>query len=261
MVVSIRYWSEAMGLIAAGDQKGESMLTPLAQRLLDPAGWDPYLEDPGTPWLLHWQLLHHPERATLAYLLFTQFPADRFDKDQVLQWLERGLRNMPHVRATSRSLERDFDVLVRTYLPAHSARGHYGEDSFDSPLIELGLLRRLSRQNYEFVRGEQPSLPLALVAYAVVQFWQRTAPAQNTLALERLMYDPGSPGATFKLNESAFIERLLRIAVILGLHYDDTAGVRVVSRSRPWSEEDALAQLDAYYMGTSATLPPSRAQA
>lgn len=176
MVISMRYWSEAMGLITAGDQKGQLVLTSLAQRLLDPLGWDPYLEDPGTLWLLHWQLLHHPERATLAYLLFTQFPGDRFDKDQVLQWLERGLRNLPQVRATSRSLERDFDVLMRTYLPAHSARGHYGEDSFDSPLIELGLLRRRSRQNYEFVRGEQPSLPLALVAYAVVQFWQRTAP-------------------------------------------------------------------------------------
>ena len=94
MVYSIRHWSEAMGLIAPGEAKGTFHLTSLAQRLLSADGWDPYLEDPGTLWLLHWQLMHHPERATLAHLLFTQYAAERFDKDQVLRWLERGLQRL-----------------------------------------------------------------------------------------------------------------------------------------------------------------------
>lgn len=258
MVASMRYWSEALGLITAGQQKGEAELTALAKRLVTPEGWDPYLEDPGTPWLLHWQLIHHPERATLAYLLFTQFPTDRFEKEQVLEWLDRGLRTVPHIRATSRSLDRDFDVLMRTYLPAQSARGLYGEDAFDSPLIQLGLLRRRSRQSFEFVRGDQPSLPLAILAYAVMQFWQRTAPAQNTLALERLMYDAGSPGAAFKLTESVFIEKVLQVASSLGLSYDDTAGVRVISRPHSWTQEETLAQLESYYNEHSPAAPTAQ---
>ena len=52
MVSSIRYWMKAFNLLTTSDD-----LTPLAHKLLADDGYDPYLEDEGTLWLLHYELV------------------------------------------------------------------------------------------------------------------------------------------------------------------------------------------------------------
>lgn len=56
MVRSIRYWCLALGLVEAHPDRTKASLqpTPLGERLLSDGGWDPYLEDTATLWLLHW---------------------------------------------------------------------------------------------------------------------------------------------------------------------------------------------------------------
>ena len=53
MVSSIRYWMKAFNHITADDQ-----LTQFANKLLADKGYDPYLEDEGSLWLLHYQLVN-----------------------------------------------------------------------------------------------------------------------------------------------------------------------------------------------------------
>lgn len=57
MVSSIRYWCQAFKLVEP-NEKGKLEPSPLGHRLLDDNGWDPYLEDVASLWLLHWQLLN-----------------------------------------------------------------------------------------------------------------------------------------------------------------------------------------------------------
>src|SRR5262245_17334681 len=52
MVNSIRFWMRAFNLLTTDDK-----LTEFAHKLLDDDGYDPYIEDEGTLWLLHYQLL------------------------------------------------------------------------------------------------------------------------------------------------------------------------------------------------------------
>ena len=52
MVTSIRYWLRAFNLL-----DGDDNLTELADRIFNEDGWDPFLEDEGTLWLLHYNIV------------------------------------------------------------------------------------------------------------------------------------------------------------------------------------------------------------
>src|SRR5436309_2723458 len=67
MVRSIRHWCLAAGVIEEYQPDSASRRTSLRQTqlglsLFADEGWDPYLEDPATSWLLHWQIAANSER-------------------------------------------------------------------------------------------------------------------------------------------------------------------------------------------------------
>ncbi len=86
MVKSIRHWCTVTGVVERVD-KGNAKPTDLGLRLFGDDGWDPYLEDPGTLWLLHWQLVREPIPASTWYLAFTRWNTDRFGRDELVEWL------------------------------------------------------------------------------------------------------------------------------------------------------------------------------
>ena len=58
MVKAIRFWGQVFGLLQV--QRRLARNTELARRLLDAdTGIDPYLEDPGSLWRLHWIVTAH----------------------------------------------------------------------------------------------------------------------------------------------------------------------------------------------------------
>ncbi|HHC25322.1 MAG TPA: DUF4007 family protein, partial [Desulfobacterales bacterium] len=71
MVRAIRFWGVAFKIIEARQESTRQRLsgpmrgTRFGKKLLsDKNGWDPFLEDPGTLWLLHWNLFVPPIAAT-----------------------------------------------------------------------------------------------------------------------------------------------------------------------------------------------------
>ena len=257
MVASIRFWCEALGLIEVRGRG--SALTPLGELLFGSAaptaiaaqmrglhnarvGADPYLEDPGTLWLLHWQLVSRPYPASTWYLAFTRWGESVFTRDDLVHWLLRCADEGRSKRCSVPSLKRDVDVFLRTYLPARDDRRRPLEDSFDCPLAELGLIRRADAGRFVFERGPRPSLPNGVLAFAMADFWQHGAPDQETLTLERILFDPGSPGAAFKLGDRDLVEILERLPADCGLRYDETAGQRVVFREAECKPLELLAE-------------------
>jgi hypothetical protein len=140
MVRSIRHWCTAAGVIDRVDRKGYAEVTNLGLSLLGDEGWDPFLEDPGTLWLLHWRLVSRPRPASTWHLAFTRWRTDRFVREELVEWLSRFARRVSGARPTPASLRRDVDVFIRTYAPAQAKRERPIEDTFDCPLVELGLL-------------------------------------------------------------------------------------------------------------------------
>ena len=145
---------------------------------------------------------------------------------------------------TDGSLRRDVDVFLRTYVPARPRGRRPIEDTFDCPLAELGLLQPLGGGRFAMPRGARPSLPPAVLAFALHEFWPEAARGQETLPLERLLFAPGCPGAAFRLDDRALTAALEALPPRWGFEYDETAGLRQVRRRIEWKPLDLLSESD-----------------
>jgi hypothetical protein len=81
MVRSIRHWCVALDVIEPEGRRGMMRPTGLGLSLFGDEGWDPYLEDTGTLWLLHWKLAGRPRPASTWHLAFTRWSTERFVRD------------------------------------------------------------------------------------------------------------------------------------------------------------------------------------
>ena len=92
MVKSMRYWMQATGLSTeprAG--KRSQTLTELGQLIIDK---DLYFEDFFTLCLIHYNMVKEPYMATVWYLLFNNFNAQRFTKDNMTSALLAAYKEM-----------------------------------------------------------------------------------------------------------------------------------------------------------------------
>lgn len=232
MVASIRFWCQATGIAGVDTRSGKGYIKPLGIKLFGPGGWDPYLEDPATLWVLHWHLVEAPRPCSTWFLVFSRWNREEFTRAELVDWLATVAEKSGNRRVSRASIKRDVDVFLRTYVPAVSHGRRPVEDTFDCPLVDLGLIREVEDGLYGFVRGSKPTLPIEVFLYALGRFWDRDAPDQNTLAFERVLYGPGSPGAAFKLTDSALASLLTQLPAWSGVRYDETAGLRILLRQR-----------------------------
>jgi hypothetical protein len=249
MVDSIRFWATAMEFITASVD-GHA-LTPLAEKLLGQRGWDPYLEATASLWILQWQLTRRPDRASTWHYAFTRWNRPVFTRDELVNWLLSVVRQTGTSRASRASLQRDVDVFLRTYLPHGEKSKRPVEDSFDSPLAQLGLIVEIEHDLYALSRGTQPTLSPSVLAYTVLDYWSLHAHTQETLSFERLLHGQGSPGGAFQLSEPALVHLLERLPRDTGLRYDESAGMRRVIRSPSRSAAEPMNVLaSAFRAGT-----------
>lgn len=247
MVSSIRFWCEALHLAVVDGRAHSGEPTELGLRLFGEHGWDPYLEDPATLWLLHWELVDSPEIASSWSLVFTRWNREVFTRKELLEWLVEIAEQAADKRTSRNSLKRDLDVFIRTYVPSRADGRRSLEDTFDCPLVELGLIRKLEGDLYRFDRGPKPSLPVEVFAYALARYWNERAREQETLSFERLLYGPSSPGAAFKLSEPALAALLESLPAWTSLEYDETGGLRLLLRRETDNLRDPLDFLERYY--------------
>ena len=233
MVYSIRHWMVALELARPGDEEPERKHltpTPLAHSLLHDEGWDPYLEDDGTLWVLHRRLVMSENKATTWWWVFHRPHTATLQKDTLLTELGAAAEKK-RWRATQGSLKRDVDCFIRMYLPQLDARSAQ-EDAVTCPLSALGLLESLDQGEYILSYGWQPSLPDDVFRWGLAEYLNtslhQAGHASGTCSLDQLLFDEGSPGRVFRLGESALVERLATLhATTAGdWDYDETVGLR-----------------------------------
>jgi hypothetical protein len=251
MVRSIRHWCLTAGILAENRNDGGSLQpTELGSLLLDDAGLDPYLEDPATLWLLHWHIAGNRSRATTWFWTFSHFNEPEFTREALASALFKWTQTLGGKLVAESSVKRDVEVFLRTYVPSRASRGDIVEDTLDCPLTELGIITAPGDgRAYRFHRGTQRSLPDGILLYAVLDFWEASAPAAETLALRDLARQPGSPGRLFKIDESSLVERLEGIEQLTDgrLSYGETAGLRQLYRRGRLTPTEALTE--AYAAG------------
>ena len=253
MVSSMRHWSLTFGMteeeaLVPGRRRIRPMRpSKLGGLLFADDGWDPYLEDPATLWLLHWRLVSQPGRATTWWWVFNQYPGIVFTRAELQNGLEALIAQRPTwSRTTSASLKRDIDVFVRTYAPQRRGKPAL-EDTLDCPLAELGLIRESNQsQTFQIVRGPHASLPTDIFAYALAEYLADRSSRTQTITLEELAFGEAAPGRVFCLDEPGLIRRLDQMESITdgGVVFDETAGLKQLYVHR---SPDPIALLDRCY--------------
>jgi len=205
MAKSIRYWCKAFKLI------DDSGVTKFGHQLLDEDGFDPYLEDPASLWLLHWQLLKPTYWATAWYFVFFLFRKNEFKVDEsLLTDLKKYSEQTFTTRIAESSLEKDAACLVRMYL-SQKDKDSFNEDNLDCPFAELGLINKVG-SNLVFNIGQKPSLPPEIIVAACLEFAHLVSPTTQTISLNRLLYEVGSPGLAFKITASVMCDAIEQVA-------------------------------------------------
>lgn len=174
MVNSIRHWCSVAGLIRSDNsQRGGSVPTDLGKAIFSENGFDPYLDDPATLWLIHWKISTNMNQATTWYwafniLKYNQFVRQTF-KQEMYEWV---LNNKESMRSASdNTLERDVNCFIRTYCQSRNTSTVI-EESFDCQLVELNLIFELPESDeYEIQRGEKVTLPIEVFSATLIAFW------------------------------------------------------------------------------------------
>lgn len=247
MVRSIRHWCTAAGLIRAMANRTRFEPTDLGTAIFADDGFDPYLEDTASLWLIHAQLAANANRATTWYWAFGVFAQSEFRKEKftvdLIDWSERrGAK-----RIAENSIKRDVDCFLRTYVHSRLTKSTILEDTFNCPLVELNLISDSSDEmTFQFHRGPKDSLPTEVFAAALSQFWDSNFDDRNSLALGEIAYSPKSPGKIFKLDVDSVVEYLDEVETLThgALRYDETAGLKQVYRDR---NIDSMELLHSYY--------------
>lgn len=252
---SIRYWCHALGVLQdfrrPAQRLIESVHSDLGRNLLKRSGWDPYLEDPASLWLLHWRLVREPWTATAWHYAFTLMP----DLDFTVQRLTRALGEyvamaFPGARVAESSLSKDASCIARMYSVARAT--DLTEESIQSPFADLGLISptNSAQESFRFNVGIKRNLPAAIVAAACIEFAAAVAPTARTVGISRLISDAGSPGMAFKLSESALTEYLDQASrETRAFWLSDAAGlVQVGYKGDPSALVTRI--LDAYYVSS-----------
>lgn len=219
MVRSIKFWGLAAKIITsdpepANKRSPDMIPTRFGHSLFGPDGWDPYMEDPGTVWLLHWMLLARRSMLPVWWLAFNELHAVNFDDEMLAgaitaQIEAAGTWSMPHHSA----VEKDVSALLRTYAPAVRTSRTSLDDLLDCPMRELGLIvRSAATGNHRFVLGRKPTLPDEIVTAAVLDYLSRCRQNGHTITLAHLANEPGSPGRAFRLGEQDLHSALDRVA-------------------------------------------------
>jgi hypothetical protein len=256
MVKSIRHWGLATGVLEEDPGSRGRLIKPseFGLRLFDDDGWDPYLEDPATIWLLHWNLAAHPGRATTWYWLFNLHPTPEFTVEDVVQCLIRLAREKDWPKLTPNSLRRDVDCCVRTYYSGRKSARAVVEDTLDCPLAELRLIRpAVAKGSYVLTREPRPTLPPGIFAFALAEYMRGTG--LSSMSLDDLLYQPGAPGRVFGLDEGGLIRCVEGASEqVRELTYDETAGLKQIRIS---GKINQLTVLSATYRRRTSKLKRS----
>jgi hypothetical protein len=234
MVSSMRHWATTLDIILPKDRPDEFELDELGSRIFDNnqsnGALDPYLENPLSLWLLHWKLTESITSNTTWHYAFHLYSRTNFDRKHLSSAIVDFSRENDQPKVAEKTIQRDVDCFVSTYVMKRGRDGEAGEESIECPLAELGLIKELpQRGHYEFRIGPKPDLPDAMFLYALHRFMS-SGDGATTASLERITFDPGSPGRVFKLDENSIAERLSEInSASQGIfEWSETASLREV---------------------------------
>jgi len=238
MVSSIRYWMKAFNIIDSKDNP-----TEFGTKLLDDNGYDPFLEDDASLWLLHYQLIKTGLASTYS-IIFNEFRKEKlfFNKDTFVNYLKRIREADKTFNFNENTVADDFVVFIKMYQKNENSKDV--EDSFSGILSEIELLKTIVNgkdEQYQIENNERDKLPEAVLLYSILD----NPGYGDSIGLNSLEYDRNSPASIFCLNRSGLTNKISEIIHDNNqITFTDHAGIKELQfKMKP----NAYSILDTYY--------------
>ena len=238
MVSAIRYWMKAFNIIDSKDNP-----TEFGIKLFNDNGYDPFLEDDASLWLLHYQLIKTGLASTYS-IIFNDFRKEKlfFNKDTFVNYLKRRRETEPSLAFNENTVADDFVVFVKMYQYNNESKDV--EDSFSGILSEIELLKTIGKgkdEQYQIENAERDKLPEAVLLFSILV----NPNYGNSISLNSLEHDTNSPGSIFCLNRIGLTNKISELANNnRNITFTDHAGIKELQFKK---KLDAYSILDAYY--------------
>ncbi len=242
MVSSIKYWLKACQMIEANNYE----FTDIGKLILDEKGLDPYLEDEGTIWLLHWLLVTNPSMATSFYWFFNRFHKPDFTAQELLTALSDFVKEtiVDTKRPSLATIKNDALIIPRMYTQSKGNTRTTLEEALDSPFSLLHLVNQTAGgRSYQSKPEARPTLPIGIIGFAVAQLLQQRG--KNIIPIEDLMYSRDNfptLGSTFRLTETDLITKLEKLVNYIPDIFEvrESAGIHQLFRVNEINPEQYL---------------------
>lgn len=239
MVSSIRFWLKAFNIIDSKD-----IPTEFGKRLFDNEnGYDPFLEDEASLWLLHYQLVKNGF-ASIYSIIFNEFRKEKlfFNKETFVNYVKRIGESNPDLNFNENTVAKDFIVFANLYKNDPESKDI--EDSFSGILSEIELLKATGKgkeEKFYIENVERDNLPEAVVLFTILD----NSNYGNSISLNSLEFDLNSPGSIFALNRSGLMNKISDIVdEFKDITFTDQAGIKELQFKK---KSDAYKILDTYY--------------
>lgn len=223
MVASIRFWLRSFGVLNEDDTPNE-----VAEYIFKDNGADPFCEDIGTIWLLHYLLVTNI-KSTTAHFVYNEFRKQRveFNTEQLLSFLERQCK-AENANYHMSSIKKDISVFFRNY--SAPAKSKSIEDDFSGLLYELNLVQRLDKYDkndwFKIENKNREELPFEIVLFCIL----RNEKYGDSISFNELLNDTNSVGSVFALSSNGLMMKInqMQKAYPSAITFADNGGVRVL---------------------------------
>jgi hypothetical protein len=248
MVKSIAYWTEAFKILTRNNSG--YVATDLGNYIFASEGYDPYLEDPASLWLLHYELACNAEIATTTYWAFNHFNLSEFNAESFTSELLFFCQSQ-NIRVSENSLKKDYSVFHRMYSSSSHVSDIDKHNIIESPFLKLKLVTNTGyNSQFRFNFGEKKTLPKEFVAYAILN---QILKKDNifSVSFDEILHAPFGAGTIFKINTEdmyLYISKIIESGLIKDCDYTESAGMNIL-RINPENKYEPLDLLKAYYEG------------
>lgn len=211
MVHALRFWMQATGLAEERlEGRFVQRLTNFGEQVWQ---YDPFLEDEGTLWLIHYYLACSIEQATTWYWFFNHYAPISFTDEQMLEALSQWVVTTENERQVARgSLQKDVACFLRTYLT--DLRPNTPENLIESPLAKLGILVQATNgaeKRYYFQRFSGIHLDPLVLLYVLVERQEAVRPTTAEVTLNRVLQEPMNVGRVFNLTTATLTDLIANL--------------------------------------------------
>ena len=238
MVSAIRFWMKSFNVLDSKD-----CITEFGERMFSSNGYDPYLEDEASLWLLHYQLVKTGYASTYN-IVFNQFRKEKlfFDRDVFINYLKRKKEIEPGIPFNENTLSEDFSVFLKMFQINLNTKDI--EDSFAGILSELELIQRVGQgkdEQFMIETNERDRLPTQIFLFSLLD----NLDFGNSISLNAIEHDMNSPGSVFCINRAGILNKITELCKRHKyISFSDNAGIKelqIKTKPNPYSI------LDDYY--------------